>query len=124
MYSYEDRLRAVRLYIRLGERVGLTIRQIGYPTKNALKGWHREFERSQDLPAGYARRPKYTHAHQEQAVQHYLDNGHCQEERSFCSHWKRSLFPGLIGWGSFETPMCFLMTVAITSRPDPGGSTQ
>lgn len=35
MYSYEDRLRAVRLYIKLGKRIGLTIRQLGYPTKNA-----------------------------------------------------------------------------------------
>ena len=35
MYSYDDRLRAVRLYIRLGKRVALTIRQLGYPTKNA-----------------------------------------------------------------------------------------
>ena len=42
MYSYEDRLRAVRLYIKLGKRVGLTIRQLGYPTENALKGWYRE----------------------------------------------------------------------------------
>ena len=29
MYSYEDRLRAVRLYIKLGQRVALTIRQLG-----------------------------------------------------------------------------------------------
>lgn len=36
MYSYEDRLRAVQLYINLGKRAGLTIRQLGYPTKNAL----------------------------------------------------------------------------------------
>lgn len=41
MYSYEDRLRAVQLYIKLGKRVRLTIRQLGYPTKNALKGWYR-----------------------------------------------------------------------------------
>jgi transposase-like protein len=41
MYSYEDRLRAVRLYVKLGKRVGLTIRQLGYPTENALKGWYR-----------------------------------------------------------------------------------
>ena len=31
MYSYEDRLRAVRLYIKLGKHAGLTIRQLGYP---------------------------------------------------------------------------------------------
>lgn len=40
MYSYDDRLRAIQLYIKLGKRVGLTIRQLGYPTKNALKAWH------------------------------------------------------------------------------------
>jgi transposase-like protein len=54
MYSYEDRVRAVELYIKLGKRTAATIRQLGYPTKNALKGWHREFERSRDLPLGTA----------------------------------------------------------------------
>lgn len=39
MFSYEDRLRAVQLYIKLGKRIGLTIRQLGYPTKNALRNW-------------------------------------------------------------------------------------
>lgn len=39
MYSYEDKIRAVELYIKLGKRVKATLRQLGYPTKNALKGW-------------------------------------------------------------------------------------
>ena len=30
MYSYEDRIRAVELYIKLGKRVRATIRQLGY----------------------------------------------------------------------------------------------
>lgn len=30
MCSYEDRLRAVQLYIQIGKRLGLTIRQLGY----------------------------------------------------------------------------------------------
>ncbi|SPK77388.1 protein of unknown function (plasmid) [Cupriavidus taiwanensis] len=30
MYSYEDRLREVRLYLKLGKRIGATIRQLGY----------------------------------------------------------------------------------------------
>jgi putative transposase len=59
MYSYEKRLRAVRLYIKLGRRVGLTIRQLGYPTKNALKRWCREYEHRQDLIPGYMRQPRY-----------------------------------------------------------------
>jgi len=45
MYSYEDRIRAVEGYIKLGKRVKATIRQLGYPTNNALKGWYREHER-------------------------------------------------------------------------------
>lgn len=50
MYSYEDRVRAVKLYLKLGKRVRATIRQLGYPTKNALKAWHREYDQRLDLP--------------------------------------------------------------------------
>ena len=61
MFSYEDRIRAVRLYLKLGKRIGATIRQLGYPTKNSLKAWHREYEQCQDLRAGYVRsRPRYS----------------------------------------------------------------
>lgn len=31
MYSYEDRIRAVQLYVKLGKRIRATIRQLGYP---------------------------------------------------------------------------------------------
>jgi transposase-like protein len=71
MYSYEDRIEAVKLYIKLGKRVRPTIRQRGYPTKNALKGWYREYEKQLDLPVGYAgREPKYSQAQKEAAVDH------------------------------------------------------
>lgn len=62
MNSYEDRLRAVRLYIKLGKRVGATIRQLGYPTKNSLKSRHRQYEQRLDLRAGYVREPKFSQA--------------------------------------------------------------
>ena len=76
MYSYEDRIRAVELYIKLGKRIRATIRQLGYPTKNALKGWHREYKRRLDLPKGYARsKARYSQEQKEVAVRHYLDHG-------------------------------------------------
>lgn len=75
MYSYEDRVRAVELYIKLGKRVRATIHQLGYPTKNALKGWYREYERRCDLPNGHMRpKPKYSQEQKEAAVRHYLDH--------------------------------------------------
>ena len=78
MYSYEDRIRAVKLYIKLGKCTGATIRKLGYPTKNALKSWHREYEQSRDLPVGYARsKPKYSDEQKKVAAQHYLDHDRC-----------------------------------------------
>ena len=78
MYSYEDRIRAVKLYIKLGKCTGATIRKLGYPTKNALKSWHRECEQSRDLPVGYARsKPKYSDEQKKVAAQHYLDHDRC-----------------------------------------------
>lgn len=44
MYSHEDRIRAIELYIELGKRVRATILQLGYAPKNALKGLDWEYE--------------------------------------------------------------------------------
>lgn len=78
MYSYDDRIRAVELYIKLGKRTGTTIRQLGYPTKNALKSWHEEYERRLDLSSGYVRsKPKYSQIQKAQAVEHYAAHGRC-----------------------------------------------
>jgi hypothetical protein len=77
MYSYEDRIRAVELNIKLGKRVKATIRQSGYPTKNALKVWYREHERRGDLAKGFHRAPKYSMAQQQAAVDHFLHHGRC-----------------------------------------------
>lgn len=78
MYSYEDRIRAVKLYSKLGKRLGDTIRQLGYPTKNSLIGWHSEYERRQDLRVGYSRSgPKYSDEQKHAPVKHYLDHDRC-----------------------------------------------
>ena len=78
MYTYADRIKAVRLYLKLGRRLGATIRQLGYPTKNTLIGWYREYLANQDLRAGYARSwRQYSIEQMHAAVQHYLDHGRC-----------------------------------------------
>lgn len=102
MYSYQDRLRAVHLYLKLGKRVRLTIRQLGYPTKNSLKSWCREYERRLDLSAVYARKPKYSQAEKQRAVEHYLAHGRCfaatiqalgYPSRTLLGEWVRELCP-------------------------------
>ena len=78
MYSYEDRLRAVELYIKLGKRLKAVIRQPGYPTKNSLRAWHEEFQTSGNLHASFARRkPKYSDAQMSVVIEHYINHGRC-----------------------------------------------
>lgn len=78
MYSYEDRLRAVKLYYKLGRRMNATLRQLGYPTKNSLKAWCAEFADKQDLRTGYRREKwHYNEEQKRRAVDHYVGQGHC-----------------------------------------------
>ena len=78
MYSHDERTRAVELYIKLGKRAAATVRQLGYPTKNALKSWHREFERRHDLPLGCVRlKWQYSDDQKRLAVEHYLTHDLC-----------------------------------------------
>ena len=105
MYSYEDRIRAVKLYIKLGKHTGATIRQLGYPTKNSLKSWHEEYERCLDLSRGYMlSKPKYSLAQREKAVGYYLDHWRCVAStikalgypaRDSLSAWIHELHPEL-----------------------------
>lgn len=72
MYSYEERMRAVAVYIKLGKRVDATIRELGYPSKNALKGWYSEYERHESLRNGSAPRPpKFSEEQKQVALEHF-----------------------------------------------------
>ena len=78
MYSYEDRVRAVELYVKLGKRTGATIRQLGYPTKNSLKSWHEEYEGRLGLSSVYVRsNTQYSKNQKQKAVEHYAEHGRC-----------------------------------------------
>lgn len=78
MHSYEDRIRAVKLHIKLGKRLKATICHLGYPTKNSLIGWYRKYERSQELLVVCSRSAqKYSDQHKHAAVKHYLDHDRC-----------------------------------------------
>src|SRR5690606_9606927 len=78
MYSYEDRVRADKLYFKLGRKLRLTLCKLGYPMKNSLLAQVRKFEHRQGLKQGYQRQMwKYGEEDKRRAVDHYVDNGHC-----------------------------------------------
>ncbi len=103
MYSYADRLRAVELYIRIGKRLNATIRQLGYPTKNALRGWYREYVENRDLRVqAVARAPKFSEAQKQAALEHFRTHDRCISStmralgypgRGTLTAWVREAFP-------------------------------
>jgi len=52
---------------------------LGYPTKNVLKSWHRQYEQAHDLPQGSMRaRSRSIQTKQKKvAAQHYLEHDRC-----------------------------------------------
>ncbi|SCY92853.1 hypothetical protein SAMN03159288_05301 [Rhizobium sp. NFACC06-2] len=103
MYSYADRVRAVELYIGLGKRLNATIRQLGYPTKNALRGWYREYVKNLDLRVqAVARAPKFSEAQKQAALEHFRTHDRCISAtmrelgypgRGTLTAWVREAFP-------------------------------
>ncbi len=135
MYSYDDRIRAVELYIKLGKRVRPTIRQLGYPTKNALKGWYRAYQQRLDLPVGYAGRdPKFSQAQKAAALEHYLAHDRCIAAtiralgypcRGTLTAWIREALPetrravvGSVGQRSYPAALKRAGIVALCTRQD------
>ena len=76
---------------------------MGYPTKNSLKGWYREYQQRQDLPKGYAgREPKFSQPQKAAALEHYLTHDRCiagtmralsYPGRGTLTNWIREAFP-------------------------------
>jgi transposase InsO family protein/transposase-like protein len=78
MYSYEDRIRAVKLYIRLGKRLTTTVRQLGYPTIKSLERWHDAYKQCLDLPKErICSKPRYSSEQKKLATDHYMSHDQC-----------------------------------------------
>ena len=52
MYTYEERMRAVKAYIASGYQANKTIQELGYPSHEALRGWYREYQKNGDRACG------------------------------------------------------------------------
>ncbi len=76
VYSLEDRMKAVELYLKCGSSPAAARRELGYPTKNTLKQWAREYRATGALHERYRpRRPKHSEEQKQTAVDYYLQHG-------------------------------------------------
>lgn len=78
MYSYEQRITAVKLLIQYDMSYSTVIQELGYPNNSkTLKYWYKEYTRIGDLHKAYAGGSKYTDEQKQAAVTYYLEHGKC-----------------------------------------------
>jgi len=78
MYTREERMRAIDLYIKYGKRRTRVIRELGYPTMETLRLWYKEYLIEQQTGIVHpirAWKVKYSPNQKQEAVEHYLNNG-------------------------------------------------
>lgn len=74
MYSYEDRIRAVKFYINCGYNAAYTVLKLGYPDACSLKHWYREYTQANDLHHGRKKVSKFTDKEKRDAVDYYFNH--------------------------------------------------
>ena len=79
LYTYEQRKKAVELYIKYGFALRAVIRELGYPNcEQSIRNWYKEYrEKDGELSQQYSSPNQYTAEQKDIAVKHYLEHGKC-----------------------------------------------
>ena len=75
MYSYEERIRAIKFYINCGYNAAYTVRKLGYPDVTQIPRWYKEYINNNDLHKERTKWFKYTDKEKRAAVDYYFDHG-------------------------------------------------
>lgn len=77
MYTYEQRMTAVKLYIKYFHKAAAVIRELGYPNRHVLVQWFKEYEATGDLhqSSKLRKKSKYSEEQKQAALQFYQDHG-------------------------------------------------
>lgn len=103
MYSYEDRIRAVKLYIQYDKSFASVKREFGYPKHcTTLHKWYAEYQDKSDLKLKSNSRHKFSSEQKQQAIDHYYAHGKCISRtirmlgfpsRTLLKQWLREIHP-------------------------------
>ena len=76
MYSYEERKKAVDLYIKYGKKATAVITELGYPNRHSLVQWYKAFIKAGKIEVpDLSGRTKYTEEQKIKAVKFYIEHG-------------------------------------------------
>ena len=75
MYSFEEKMKAVNLYIKYHHKAAPVIRELGYPDRHMLAKWYKQYEATGTLPKKVEGRQKFTEQQKQIALQYYWEHG-------------------------------------------------
>lgn len=75
MYSNEDRMRVIKLYLEYECNSRAVIRELGYPSRNRLAEWYKEYLKHGNLDGLSKNNSKYSKEQREKAIDYYLKHG-------------------------------------------------
>lgn len=75
MFTYQQKKKAIELYIKNGKRMTKTLKQLGYPSKGTLTSWYKEYENNSSITKKYKRDGVYTKEEIDAAISHFYENG-------------------------------------------------
>lgn len=79
MYSREDRIRAVKLWLKYDKSPTAVVLELGYPSIKMLRTWSKEYLQEQEtgVSSRRQRKGKYTAEQKKAAVEHYFAHSRC-----------------------------------------------
>lgn len=77
MFSYQERINAVKLLIQYDMSQSTVIRELGYPSKEALRNWYNEYSQNGDLHQDFISQAKFTEEEKQKVVAYCLEHGRC-----------------------------------------------
>lgn len=77
MFSHEERVKAIQLFLKYDCSYADTVRELGYPSVEALRKWYKEYLSSGELHKKSRRKSKYSEKQKQLAVNHYFEYGQC-----------------------------------------------
>jgi putative transposase len=77
MFSYQERMKAVNLLIKYDNSYSTVISELGYPSKEALWKWYKEYSQNGDLHQSFNKQSKFTDEEKQTAVDYYIEHGKC-----------------------------------------------
>ena len=77
MFSYKERVKAVKLLLQYDISYATVLRELGYPSRESLVSWYKEYVQNGDLHQDYIKKDKFTEEQKKEAVNYYLEHGKC-----------------------------------------------